>query len=127
MVAATLSHALAAVEDPIPGSIPDPLLLSPGTGAPVITPQVGLHSPTSTESFMDQTLDDLLLSPMDAGPTQAWHVAPMAGHYYDEPLVTTAMFITFSEMLDYCLSHTAARITRNIKAEPMLPHRDHGM
>lgn len=105
------------VESASPGPTSAPYFISPDTGTPVSTPHVGPHSHSSTESLIEQSLDALLLSPMEAGPSQMQHMVPNAGYHNLQQMDITDMFSRFSEMLDRDLSNTAARITTDIKAD----------
>lgn len=85
--------------------------------SPNTTPLMGPTSPAFTEALINQTLDELLMSPMTAtslGPSD-----PLlgAGQLPSQPQDIAFIFTKFVEMLDRCLSQTAAKITSDIKMD----------
>lgn len=62
-------------------------------------------------------MDDSLLSPMEAGPTQLQSREAFSAQHSVLPFDRASMFLKFSEMLDHGLSSTAAKITGEIKAD----------
>lgn len=68
-MAAAPQHVQTELGNYMADPSPDPLLLSLHTGAHVSTHLTVTASPASTESLIE-TLDELRLSPMEAGPVQ---------------------------------------------------------
>lgn len=74
-------------------------------------------SPASTEFLIGHTMDDLLLSLMEAGPALHQNREACLAQHSDLPFYTAFMFIKFSEMLAWGLSSTSAKMTGKIRAD----------
>lgn len=83
------------------------------SGSRVSTPPLGPVSPTSAESLIDHTLEELGLSPMEAGPPQA---QPRDLGLAQLEAVAD-LFPRFADLLDCGLHNTANKITSDIKAD----------
>lgn len=99
-------------------SIADQDVCSAGPAGPTVsTFSLGCLSPTSTESLISRTLDDMPLSPM-GDPT----ASPGGGEAYlrgipSSPQDFSSMISTFATMLSRGLSQTANQITTAIQAD----------
>lgn len=74
-------------------------------------------SPASTESLLERTLDELLMSPMGdiaASPLMPDQSTP---HTSANHIDLTSMVATFSKMLSCRLAQTATQITSDIQAD----------
>lgn len=117
MVAEIQPHGQDKQGNSMHSTVPDSLLFSLVSGAPVSIHQAGAASPAYMESLIGHTMEELLLSHMEESSTLP---QMREAHHTLQPKLPTNIadiFCRFSDMLSIGLCQTAAKITGDIKAE----------